>query len=50
MSTGERLLDLADEYRDAKEARADDGPGIPLGREPSVIAAEYEVALRELLA
>lgn len=51
MSTGERLLDLAEEYRRAKEDRAPEleGIGEPCTREPSEIARDYESALRELL-
>lgn len=53
MTLGERLLDLAEEYREAKAMRADSealGFGSEvIAREPAVIAGEYEAALRELL-
>lgn len=48
MTIGEKLLNLTAEYNLAMESRAYD-MGTPSGREPSVIAAEYENSLRELL-
>lgn len=53
MTTGEKLLNLTIEYKAATEARSSEWaalPGAAVGREPSVIAADYEAALRELLA
>jgi len=51
MTIGEQLLELADEYRTSKQARAYDMADVsPSGREPSIIAAEYEAKLKELLA
>lgn len=50
MTLGEKLLDLTLEYRDAKAAG--DWPqhgGVAVHREPAVIAAEYEEAVRTLL-
>jgi len=50
MTLGEKLLNLTVEYRDSQEARASAFAGSsPAGREPSVIAAEYEAAITELL-
>lgn len=51
MPLGEKLLNLVCEYRDTKEARAlteevDEGL---IGRDPEVIAAEYEETLKLLL-
>lgn len=53
MTTGEILLNLSAEYQDAVKARGDDwglGGGDHVTREPSVIAAEYEAALKSLIA
>lgn len=51
MTLGETLLNLTTEYQQAVTAR--DGwdvlGGEPGGREPSVIAAEYESTIRTLL-
>ena len=49
MTLGEKLLNLTAEYSRSVESR-EYGMGNPAGREPSVIAAEYEGALRELLS
>lgn len=49
MTLGEKLLKLTAEYNRSVEAR-EYGMGKPAGREPSVIAAEYEDSLRELLS
>lgn len=49
MTIGEKLLNLTIEYSHSVEARAH-GMGTPAGREPAVIAADYEAGLRELLA
>ena len=52
MTIGERLLDLTLEYKDTLEVRAlmDEIDGSLLGREPAIIAAEYERVLRGLLS
>lgn len=52
MTIGEKLLELSAEYQQAKAVRDTYGQqygGDLEGREPSVIAADYEQALRELL-
>ena len=52
MTIGEKLLNLAAEYQQAKNNREGWGNtygAAPAGREPVAIAAEYEAALRELL-
>ena len=51
MGVGVRLLELAEEYRVAKANRDEDWgvPGTPLGRDPEVIAADYEAAVLELV-
>jgi hypothetical protein len=46
---GEKLLKLTVEYADSIEARSYPGES-PAGREPSEIAADYEAAIKELLA
>lgn len=48
MSIGKQLLDLAEEYRLAKEA-CTFAMGEPVGRNPSLIADEYEEVLASLL-
>lgn len=53
MSLGEKMLELTVEYKAAKDSRADSWPsipGTPVGRDLEAIAADYEAALRELLA
>jgi len=55
MTIGEKLLNLTAEYNAAvahKEyMKAETGDDrVSVGREPSAIAADYEAALRELLA
>lgn len=55
VSRGERLLDLVLEYQQAKEAEertfVEFGAiGTPGGRDPEVIAADYEAELRALLS
>lgn len=50
MTIGEKLLDLSAEYNRSKEVREDWDAANPVGREPQEIAADYEKALRELLA
>lgn len=52
MNLGEKLLNLSLEYQQSKANRSADWDvlGSPSGREPSEIAADYEAALRELLA
>jgi hypothetical protein len=54
MTIGVKLLDLTVEYQDSVRVRTENH-GVPAagtftGREPSVIAADYEAAVRELLA
>lgn len=51
MTIGERLLNLTFEYKASTEARSPEFatvPGDAVGREPSVIAADYEAALLEV--
>lgn len=51
MTLGEKLLNLSAEYQKSvasREAGAIYG-GVDVGREPSVIAAEYENVIREML-
>lgn len=53
MTLGEKLLSLTVEYQQSMVARSGWGDvfdGEASGREPAVIAAEYEEALLELLA
>ncbi|WP_284763361.1 hypothetical protein [Arthrobacter sp. efr-133-R2A-63] len=53
MTIGERLLELSAEYARAKEVRSDWGDLATFpagGRDLSVIASEYEAALKELLS
>lgn len=51
MTLGEKLLNLSIEYSDTLQARAltDEIDESLIGRDPAVIAAEYEEALRELI-
>lgn len=51
MTLGERLLGLSAEYSETLAARAlsDVIDESDIGRDPTVIAAEYEMTLRELL-
>lgn len=51
MTLGEKLLNLSIEYSDTLQARAltDEIDESLIGRDPAVIAAEYEDALRELM-
>ena len=52
MTIGKRLLDLTWEYKVSTDARAESwgvDSGKAVGREPSVIAADYEEALKDLL-
>lgn len=51
MSLGEKLLNLTVEYQQSVANREDGWPlGTPVGREPSEIAADYEIVLKELLS
>lgn len=51
MTIGEKLLELSAEYNRSKEVREDWGTNsTPAGRDPKVIAADYELALKELLS
>lgn len=51
MTIGERLLNLTAEYNNSVESREHSHlGGNPIGREPKVIAADYETVLRELLS
>lgn len=51
MTLGEKLLNLSAEYQKSTASResGDAYGGVPAGREPAVIAAEYEASIRELL-
>lgn len=48
MTLGEKLLNLSAEYQQATASREWD-MGTPAGREPSVIAADYEDTILELV-
>ena len=51
MTIGERLLNLVSEYQESMTDRFEggDSEGAYSSREPEVIAADYEVAVLELL-
>ena len=49
MTIGEKLLELAAEYQNLKEAQIFDPSAMPSGRTRAEIGAEYEQTIRELL-